>query len=88
MLSAEEFRAELERIDLELSLMVVQEPAVSSFDSLRRRTNVLLDQAPQTAVERGNAGLLASKIARFDDIEQRQDAVLRRCASRSTTPAG
>ena len=35
----------------------------------------MLDQA-QTAVERGRARLLANKIARFDDIKQRQDAVL------------
>ena len=39
------------------------------------RTDWLLDQA-QTAVERGRARLLASRIARFDDIKQRQDAVL------------
>ena len=74
-LSAEEFREELERIDLELTVMVVQEPALWSFDSLRHRTNVLLDQA-QTAVERGHARVLANKIARFEDIKQRQDAVL------------
>ncbi len=74
-LSAEEFRAELDRIELELSVMVIEEPAVWSFESLRERTNVLLDQA-QTAVERGRARLLANKIARFDDIKQRQDAVL------------
>jgi hypothetical protein len=35
---------------------------------------MLLDQA-QTAVERGQARMLANKIARFDDIKQRQDAV-------------
>ena len=55
--------------------MLVEEPTAWSFDSLRERTNLLLDQA-QTAVERGRARLLANKIARFDDIKQRQDAVL------------
>ena len=55
--------------------MVIEEPTVWSFDSLRQRTNGLLDQA-QTAVERGHARLLANKIARFDDIKQRQNAVL------------
>ena len=80
-LTAEEYAAELERVELELSVMVIEEPAVWSFDSLRERTNLLLDQA-QTAVERGRARLLANKIARFDDIKQRQDAVL---AMRSDT---
>ncbi len=74
-LSDKEFYAELERIELELSVMVIEEPSVWSFDALRERTNFLLDQA-QTAVERGRARLLADKIARFDDIKRRQDAVL------------
>jgi hypothetical protein len=65
----------LERIELDLSAMVVKETAVWSFDSLRDRTNSLLDQA-QTAVERGRTRLLANKIARFEDIQQRQEAVL------------
>ena len=73
--TAEEYQAELDRIDLELSVMLIEEPTAWSFDSLRERTNLLLDQA-QTAVERGRARLLANKIARFDDIKQRQDAVL------------
>jgi len=80
-LSAEEFKAELERIELELSVMVIEEPTVWRFDGLRERTNMLLDQA-QTAVERGRARLLANRVARFDDIKQRQDAVL---AMRSRT---
>ncbi len=74
-LSPEQFEAELQRIELELSMMVVEEPAGWSFDALRDRTNLLLDAA-QTAVERGCARHLANKIARFDDIKQRQDAVL------------
>jgi SH3-like domain-containing protein len=74
-LSAQEFQAELDRIELELSMMVIEEPSAWSFNSLRSRTDSLLDQA-QTAVERGRARLLASRIARFDDIKQRQDAVL------------
>ncbi len=83
-LTAEEFQAELERIELDLSAMVIEEPTAWSFDSLRQRTNQLLDGA-QTAVERGRARLLANKIARFDDIKQRQDAVsaMRRETDRS-----
>jgi len=84
-LTAEEYQAELERIELDLSAMVIEEPRVWSFDSLRQRTDQLLDQA-QTAVERGRARLLANKIARFDDIKQRQDAVfaMRRDTDRSS----
>jgi SH3-like domain-containing protein len=74
-LSPEEFQAELDRLDMELSTMVIQDSQSWSLDGLRDRTNQLLDQA-QTAVERGRARLLANKIARFDDIKQRQDAVL------------
>lgn len=74
-LTADEFQAELERIELELSVMVIEDISAWSFDVLRERTNWLLDQS-QTAVERGRARLLANKIARFDDIKQRQDAVL------------
>ena len=73
--SAEEFQAELERIELELSVMVIEEPTTWSFDSLWQRTDRLLDEA-QTAVERGRARLLADKIARFDDIKRRHDEVL------------
>ncbi len=73
-LSPEEFKTELERIELELSVMVIEEPTVWRFDDLRERTNMLLDQS-RTAVERGRARLLANQIARFDDIKQRQDAV-------------
>ena len=73
-LTAEEYEAELKRIEMELSVMVIEDPTAWSFDVLRERSNLLLDQA-QTAVERGRARLLANKIARFDDIKQRQDAV-------------
>jgi len=65
---------ELDRIELDLSVMVVEEPTVWSFDTMRERVDMLLDRA-QTAVERGRARLLADKIARFDDIRRRQEAV-------------
>ncbi|MEN6404994.1 MAG: SH3 domain-containing protein [Thermoguttaceae bacterium] len=73
-LTPEEYDAELQRIELELSVMAAQTPDRWSFDAMRERTNQLLDQA-QTAVERGHARLLANKIARFDDLKQRQEAV-------------
>jgi hypothetical protein len=73
-LSSAEFQAELDRIELDLSTMVIEEPATWSFDSLRERTDQLL-AAAQTAVERGRARLLANRIARFDDIKQRQNTL-------------
>ncbi len=72
--SSPEYQAELDRIDLSLSMMVVEEPAVWSFDALRIRTESLLDEAG-TAADRGRARLLLSKIARFEDIKQRYDSV-------------
>ena len=73
--SPKEFQEELERIELELTVMLIEEPTTWSFDSLWERTNALLDQS-RTAVERGRARQLANKIAKFEDIKQRQEAVL------------
>jgi hypothetical protein len=73
--SAKEFQDELERIELELSVMVIEAPTTWSFDSLWNRTNTLLDES-QTAVERGRARQLANKIAKFEDIKRRQEEVL------------
>jgi uncharacterized protein YraI len=73
-LSAEQFQAAVNEIDLDLSAMVVEEPTVWQFGELRQRSQSLLNQA-ETAVERGRARLLVSKIARFDDIKQRYDHV-------------
>jgi hypothetical protein len=72
--SPAEFQAELDAIEMELSVMVVEEPTVWTFDSLRMRADALFNQA-ETAVERGRARVLANKIARFSDLKQRSDAV-------------
>lgn len=74
-MTAKEFQDELERIELELSVMLVEEPTAWSFDTLWNRTNILLDEA-RTAVERGRARQLAGKIAKFEDIKRRQEEVL------------
>ena len=74
-IAPKEFKEELENIELELSVMVIEDPTTWSFDELVVRTNVLLDQA-RTAVERGHARLLANRIARFEDIKRRQEEVL------------
>ncbi|MGA2060418.1 MAG: SH3 domain-containing protein [Thermoguttaceae bacterium] len=73
-ISSEQFQAELDRIDLELSMMVVEEPTVWSFDAMRIRGETLLDRA-DTAADRGKARLLLNKIARFEDIKQRYDSI-------------
>ena len=73
-ISSEQFQAELDRIDLELSMMVVEEPTVWSFDAMRIRGESLLDRA-DAAADRGKARLLLNKIARFEDIKQRYDSI-------------
>ncbi len=73
-LSSRQFQAELDRIDLELSMMVVEDPAAWSFDAMRIRGESLLDRAGDAA-DRGKARLLVNKIARFEDIKQRYDTV-------------
>lgn len=73
-ISPEQYRAELEEIDLELSGMVVEEPTVWTFYELRQHAETLLDQA-ETAVERGRARVLLKKMARFEDIKRRYDAI-------------
>jgi len=72
--SPEEYQAALQAIDLELSTMVVEEPTVWTFDTLRQRTQLLLSQA-ETALERGRARWLLSRINRFADIKERYDAL-------------
>jgi SH3-like domain-containing protein len=73
-MSPEQFQAELERIDLELSVMVIEEPTVWAFDEMQRGAELLLAQA-ETALERGRARLLANKVSRFQDIKRRHDAI-------------
>jgi hypothetical protein len=72
--SAQQFQPALEAIDLELSTMVSEEPTVWTFDTLRPRTESLLNQA-ETALQRGRARWLLSRINRFADIKERYDAI-------------
>jgi uncharacterized protein YgiM (DUF1202 family) len=72
--SSEEVQAEMDRIDLELSMMVVEEPSAWSFDAMRIRGETLLDRA-DTAADRGKVRLFLNKIARFEDIKQRYNTV-------------
>lgn len=69
-----EFQKEHDDIEVELSVMVAEEPTVWSFEGLKPRAETLLEQA-HTAVERGRARVLLNKIANFEDIRQRHEQV-------------
>jgi SH3-like domain-containing protein len=73
-LSPEEFQKALEGVDMELSIMLAEEPTVWKLDELDMRVNSLLAEA-ETAVERGRVRLLANRIALSQDIKRRHDAV-------------
>ncbi len=69
-----EFAREVDDLDLELSIMVAEEPTVWNFERIGPRARALLEQA-ETAVERGRARILVNKVARFEEIKRRSDAV-------------
>jgi SH3-like domain-containing protein len=73
-LRGDEFTQEIDDLELELSIMVAEEPTVWSFERIGPRARALLEQS-ETAVERGRARLLVSKVARFEEIKQRSDSV-------------
>jgi len=64
----------LEHIDMELSAIVAQDISQWSFDELRGRAQEALEPA-QGPLERGRASVLLDKLARFDDIKRRHDAL-------------
>jgi hypothetical protein len=72
--AADEYQAELDDVELKLSLMVAEEITAWSFRDIRPRVDKLVDTA-QTAVERGRAKAVAAKLARFEEIKQRYDSV-------------
>jgi uncharacterized protein YraI len=69
------FQTELDRLDLELSQMVVEDTSVWSFDSLRIGAESLLESA-DTALERGKSRLLLNRIDRFADIKKRTEKLV------------
>lgn len=73
-ISPEEFQAKLDDVNLDLSMMLVEEPTVWTFDELEVRTRSLLGQA-ETAVERGRVRLLLRRIDQSRGIKERYDAV-------------
>ena len=69
-LSPEEFTAEFDAINMELSLMLAQDVATWNAEPLSRRTQALLLQA-QSAGQRGQARQLDARITTVQNIQQR-----------------
>src|SRR5262249_29701154 len=63
---------ELDRIDLELSIIVAEDISHWSFADLHTRAERAVSAA-RDSLERGRARMLLGKIARFDDIKRRHD---------------
>jgi hypothetical protein len=68
------FDSNLTAVDLALSATVVQEMSTWRFDDLERRAERVLDRA-QTSDQRDNARRLLDRIAKFEDIKRRSDAI-------------
>lgn len=64
----------LTAVDMALSAMVVQEMSTWRFDDLERRAERLLDRA-QSTDERTSARQLLERIAKFEDIKRRSNAI-------------
>jgi hypothetical protein len=71
---AARYQQQLDQVDLELSAMVVEDPSLWELGDLRQRAETLFNQA-ETALERGRARMLVSKIARLEDIKRRKQAL-------------
>ncbi|MBL9124114.1 MAG: SH3 domain-containing protein [Planctomycetaceae bacterium] len=61
---------ELDDLNAALSKLVAEEPTAWSFEDLRARAEAALEQG-STAIQRGRARLILSKIERFEDVKQR-----------------
>ena len=68
------FDTNLTAIDLALSAAVVQDMSTWSFDDLERRAERALDHA-QSSDQRDNSRRLLDRIAKFEDIKRRSDAI-------------
>jgi len=67
------YQKQLDLIDLELSVMIVEDPNFWELSELRQRAETLFNQS-ETTLERGRARMLVGKIARFEDIKRRKQA--------------
>jgi hypothetical protein len=72
--SPDQFQAQLNQIDLELSATIIEDPSLWELGEIRRQAETLFNQAA-TAQEQGRARMLVSKIARFEDIQRRKQAL-------------
>lgn len=61
---------EIDELNLALSKMVAEEPTIWSFDELRTQAEAALERG-STAIQRGRARLILSKIDRFEGVKQR-----------------
>jgi hypothetical protein len=77
----------LEQIDMELSQIVAEDISQWSFTSLQSRAQKTL-QSADSALERGRARVLLDKLARFDDIKHRHDALGASNAGAAVVAAG
>ena len=68
------YQKQLDQIDLELSVMIVDDPNFWELSELRQRAETLFNQS-ETALERGRARMLVSKVARFEDLKRRKQAL-------------
>ncbi len=68
------FQAQLDKIDLELSAQVIDDPNFWDLSDLKQRAETLFNQA-ETASQQGRARMLLSKINRFDDLKRRKQAL-------------
>jgi hypothetical protein len=78
---------ELERIDMQLSEIVVGEMSTWSFDDLYERAEFAV-RAAQDPLERGRARLLLDKVLRFAEIKRRHDALRVPAAAAAPPVAG
>lgn len=74
-LSPEEYQAELDRLNIAVSNMLVEEPSVWECGTLSARAEELLGQA-STAVERGRARLLVDRLQQAQDIKERYATIM------------
>ena len=75
--SPEILRQELSSIHIELSRMVIREPSLWSLSQFRARSQAVIDLSSTNDV-RSHAQEVLSRIAQFEDIQRRHEALTRR----------
>jgi len=70
----EEFQAEFDEINSELSMILAEDPSRWNAEDLARRAQTLQEQA-QTAVQRGQVRMLVNRIAQSEEINRQYAAM-------------